>query len=182
MPFGVRSALRLAPARSDQAIVGKEDYHSAVGIAATPSIFRTLSVPILRGRGFDERDHFDAERVVVLSEFTARKIFGTADVVGQYLIVRSQPSQATRATVIGIAGNTDVGHVLGDPRAFVYVPLAQRYEPFLAVAARATGNATSAARALRDAFRRTDPDLAVDVIGTGRRIERFRVSVRVAYT
>ena len=77
MPFGVRSALRLALARSDKAIGGKEDYHSAVGIAATPSIFRTLSVSILRGRGFDERDQFGAERVVVLSEFTARKIFGT---------------------------------------------------------------------------------------------------------
>ena len=72
--------------------------------------------------------------------------------------------------MIGVAGNTDVGHVLSDPRALVYVPLAQRYEPFLAVAARATGNATNAARAVRDAFRRTDPDLAVDVIGTGREI------------
>lgn len=50
------------------------------------------------------------------------------------------------------------------------MPLAQRYEPSLAVAARATGNAAGAVRALRDAFRRADPDLAVEVIGTGREI------------
>lgn len=54
-----------------QVNVGKTDYHSANGIAATPSIFRRIGVPILRGRGVDERDYRDAERVVVLSEFTA---------------------------------------------------------------------------------------------------------------
>ena len=59
---------------------------------------------------------------------------------------------------------------MGDRRAFVYVPFAQRYEPFLTVAARSTGNAAGATRALREAFRRTDPDLAVEVIGTGREI------------
>ena len=170
MPFGIQSALLLTLAVPRQASAGRDDDHHVSGIAATPSIFKTISVPILRGRGFDERDHASAGLVVVLSEFTARKILGTADVVGRQLIVRSQPSQAARATVIGVAANTDGGHVLGDTRAFVYVPLAQRYEAFLAVAARSTGNASSAVRALRDALRRTDADLAVEVIGTGREI------------
>lgn len=96
MPFGLRSGLRPTLAAPDLASVGKDDEHSATGIAATPSIFRTIGVTILRGRGFDERDHFSAEPVVVLSEFTARKAFGTADVVGRQVIVRSQPSQGNR--------------------------------------------------------------------------------------
>ena len=71
------------------------------------------------------------------------------------------------ATVIGIARDTDVSVVLGESRPFVYLPLAQHYEPFLVIVARCGGGAALAVRALRDAVRRADPDLAIDVIGTG---------------
>ena len=55
------------------------DRFRAAGIGATPSIFKTLGVPLLRGRGFDDRDHAGAAPVVVLSALTARQIFGTID-------------------------------------------------------------------------------------------------------
>ncbi len=168
MPFGLRGALRLSLSIPDQAIVSRDDSHSASGIAATPSIFRTIGVPILRGRAFDDRDHSGAPPVVVLSEHTARRVFGTIDAVGRQLTLRSQPSRAQVATVIGIARDTDVGSVLADPRAFFYVPLAQMYDSRLTVVARATGDAALAVRAMREALRRVDPDLAVDGIGTGR--------------
>jgi predicted permease len=170
MPFGVGSGVRLALAIPDKTGTGKDDYHRATGIAATPSIFRTIGVPILRGRGFDDRDHSRAVPAVVLSEFTALKIFGTADVVGRQLVLQFQPSHAPLATVIGVARDTDIGHVLGETRSFVYLPIAQRYEPLVAVVARSSGDAASAVRALRQALRRADPDLAIDVIGTGREI------------
>jgi hypothetical protein len=125
-------------------------------------------VPILHGRGFDDRDHAAAAPVVVLSEFTARRIFGTSDAVGRLLVVEGHVR--VTATVIGIAGDTDVGYVFGESRPVVYLPLAQRYEPFLAIVARSTGDAATAVRALRGALRQVDPDLAVEVIGTGRTV------------
>jgi predicted permease len=165
MPFGLR------PLRFLLSIPGAPPVHGAdvsvTGIAATPSIFTTLGVPILRGRGFDERDHAGAAPVTVISEHTARKFFGTVEAVGRTIVLQHVRSRVT-PTVVGVARDTDVGHVLSETRAFVYLPLAQRYDPYLAVAVRSNGGAEIATRALRDALRRADPDLAVDMIGTGR--------------
>jgi predicted permease len=169
MPFGT-SAIRLSLAHTTQPGFTTPDYFNAAGIAATPSIFRTIGVKILRGRGFDERDHAGATPVVVISEFTARMFFGANDVVGRQLLVQSGGSGRSIATVIGIAANTDVRMVMNDPRPFVYLPLTQRYEPYLTVVVRSTQGSAQAVGALRETLRRADPDLAVDAIGTGRTV------------
>ena len=136
MPLGL-PAMRLTLWQPETAIGGTPDRHNAVGVAATPSLFKTIGVPILRGRGFDDRDHAAAAPVVVLSEFTARRIFGTSDAVGRPVVVEGHGR--VTATVIGVARDTDVGYVFGESRPVVYLPLAQRYEPFLAIVARSTG-------------------------------------------
>lgn len=163
MPFGV-PGVALSIVMPDKASLRSD--HAALGVAATPSIFRTLAVPIVRGRGFDDRDE-GAAPVVVLSEFTARLAFGTVDVVGRQLLVRRQGTD-TLATVIGIARDTDVGRLMREPRPLVYLPFTQHTGSALAIAARSTGDAAMVIRALREALRRADPDLAVNAIGTGR--------------
>jgi ABC-type antimicrobial peptide transport system permease subunit len=95
-------------------------------IAGAPSMFRTLGVEILRGRGFDDRDGPAAPRVVVLSEFTARQMFGTADVVGREMAVGQ--TRSPTATIVGVAADTDVGSIFADPRPLAYVPLTQHYQ------------------------------------------------------
>lgn len=165
MPFGLPTVMRFALSAPELG----DDRYTATGIAATPSIFRTLGVPIVRGRGFDDRDHAAAAPVVVISAFTARRIFGTIDVVGRQLVLRGRPRTPT-ATVIGVARDTDVRQLLFEPRAFVYLPLAQHYDPSLAVAVRSTGDASRAVRSLREALGRADPDLAVEVTDTGRAV------------
>jgi len=164
LPFGVsntpRLSLSLTGARDDTV-------YPALGIAASPAIFRTLGVPILSGRGFDDRDDAGGRPVAVISEFTARQLFGTADAVGRQFMM--QPSRAPMATVIGVARNTDVRSILGPPLALVYVPLGQRFDvSALTFTARAAGRGASAVRSLQTALRRADPDLAVDGIGSGR--------------
>ncbi|HMD35148.1 MAG TPA: ABC transporter permease [Vicinamibacterales bacterium] len=164
LPFGVantpRLTISLTGARDDAS-------YPAVGIAATPGIFRTLGVPILRGRGFDDRDEAGDRPVAVISEFTARQLFGTADAIGRQFVM--QPARDPTVTVIGVARNTDVRSILADPQALVYMPLGQRFDSsVLAFTIRSSGRTASAVRALRTALRRADPDLAVDGIGTGR--------------
>jgi predicted permease len=166
MPFGV-PGVALSIVMPERAALRSDFYHSALGVAATPSIFRTLAVPIVSGRGFDDRD--EGAPVVVLSAFTARMAFGTVDAVGRQLLVRRPPSE-TLATVIGVARDTDVGRLMGEPRALVYLPLTQRAGPALAIAARSTGDAALVIPALREALRRAEPDLAVNAIGTGRTV------------
>ncbi len=169
MPFG-SSAMRLSLSHATQPGVTTPEYFNAAGIAATPSIFRTIGVKIRRGRGFDERDHAGASAVVVISEYTARMFFGANDAIGRHLLVQSAGSGRSVATVIGVAANTDVRSVMHDPQPFVYVPLAQRYEPYLTVVVRSSEGSDQAVGALREILRRAEPDLAVDTIGTGRMV------------
>ena len=169
LPFGV-GAMRLSLSKPGEAAVEGSYRSAALGVAATPSIFTTLGVRILRGRGFDDRDHAAAAPVAVISEFTARHLFGTADAVGRELVIHRGVNVSSPATVVGIARDTDVRSILSDPGPLVYLPLQQHYEPNLAVVARATGDAGSAVAGLRAALRQADPDLPVELIGTGRAI------------
>jgi putative ABC transport system permease protein len=170
LPFGMPGSLRLAISPAERADAAGVEPHTMTGIAGTPSYFRTLGVEIVRGRGFDDRDGPGAPRVVIVSEFTARQIFGTADVVGRPVLLDRQGTARATATIVGVAANTDVGSIFADPRPLAYVPLAQHYQPLVAAVARATGSVPNAVAALREAVRRADPDIAVDTIGTGRTV------------
>lgn len=179
LPFGLPPVVRLAlsipgePAADRQAI-------AASGIAATPSIFQTLGVPLLRGREFDERDQAGGPPVVILSEFTARRVFGNADPVGRQLTVNGYAFRGRTATVIGVARDTDVGRLFADPRPFVYLPFTQHYDPYLTIGVRAQDEA-GALRTLREALRRADPDLPVDISGpAGDVLSGFYVFLRAA--
>ena len=168
LPFGVQSALRLSIMPAEQVGVAGAKPQVITTIAAAPSVFRALGVEILRGRGFDDRDGPGAPRVVVLSEFTARQVFGTSDVVGRRLAVGRQAPGFGSATVIGVAANTDVGRLFSDPRPIAYVPLSQHYQPVVTLVARASGSVPNAVAALREAVRRVDSDVAVEAAGSGR--------------
>jgi predicted permease len=49
----------------------------------TPEYFATLGIPIIRGRGFTERDRGPGDDLAVVSESLARKLFPDGDAVGK---------------------------------------------------------------------------------------------------
>src|SRR5262249_44279664 len=51
----------------------------------TPEYFRTVGIPLLRGRFFNDRDTDAAPRVAVISRALAHRHFGEQDPVGQRL-------------------------------------------------------------------------------------------------
>jgi predicted lysophospholipase L1 biosynthesis ABC-type transport system permease subunit len=69
-------------------------------------------------------------------------------------------------TVIGIAADTDTQHRYSRHAGAVYVPLAQHYEPTLAIVGRSAGDPAEVVAALKALARRADPDLVVDRTAT----------------
>jgi putative ABC transport system permease protein len=141
-------------------------------VAATPGIHRTLGVPLLRGRTFDDRDAAGSTAVVVISETAAREVFGSLDVVGRDLLMQvhgrgpERPPQT--ATIIGIAGDTDTSYSSSHRSGIVYAPIAQRFDPFITVTAHASRGTDAAIGALRTAIRQADPEVAVEALADGR--------------
>jgi predicted permease len=74
----------------------------------SPTYFRTMGIPLLAGRTFRDGELFAstngaAERVTVLSETLAQRLFGISDPIGR-LISTSMPGPPYR--VIGLAGDS----------------------------------------------------------------------------
>ena len=194
VPFGASNTPRFTITTVDRSIADRDSARQALGVAATPRIFQTLGIPILRGRGFDDRDTAGGRPVVVLGEQAARRLFGTIEVVGREIQLKPRASEGTRrrtvagklalqtrvpapradaevytATLVGIARDTDVGQLFSRRADLVYLPLSQQPTTvsFGIAIVRTQGSPYVAVRLLRDAIRRVDPGLAVESSGTG---------------
>ena len=172
MPFGVNLtpiARLTTPDRPFGPVATVNDYPFAPLIAATPSIFATLGVDVIRGRAFDDRDTAGAPRVAVLSEAAARDVFGSPDVVGREVLVRTpsgfEKSEVTTVTVVGIASDTDTQARFSREAGTLYLPIAQHYERGLMLIGRTGGDPADLVLPLQRLAREADPDLVVDRLG-----------------
>jgi predicted permease len=172
MPFGTNYTPGADVTPIDKPFLpGHENYSFAELISATPGVFTTLGVPIVRGRGFDARDRAGGNPVAVLSAMTARQLFGTTDVLGREFLMRNNRRSSGDAavhtlTVIGVAGDTDTQFRRSRQSGVVWVPLAQHYEPLLALVGRTSGDPAELVPALKALGTRADPNLVVDRPGT----------------
>jgi predicted permease len=88
-----------------------------------PDYFRTLDIPIVRGRGILESDRAYAPQVVVLSESLAKMYWPNEDPIGKKLRSVFDTTGAT-ITVVGVARDTHF-RTLRDVAPIVYVPYHQ---------------------------------------------------------
>ena len=82
--------------------------------------FRTLQIPLIRGRGIEAGDGRGAPSVGVVNETLARRLWPSADAVGQSLRI----DEGT-INIIGVARDAKYDEVTEDPRPFLYLALAQ---------------------------------------------------------
>ena len=108
---------------------------TAVTYVVADDYFRTLSIPMLRGREFGKLDLTDSEQVVILSEELARQLWPEQDPVGRRVRLGAEGADAPERTVVGISKNvheTLTGENLPDS----YLPFTQSPSRFLFVMAR----------------------------------------------
>ena len=79
-----------------------------------------MGIPILRGRGIDERDTESAPWVVVINETMAHQFWPSQDPIGQMITFDSSPDERPRQ-IVGIIKNVKDYEVTRDsmPQAFV---------------------------------------------------------------
>ena len=75
--------------------------------AITPAYFRTLGIPIVRGRAFTEEDRRPTERSIIISSSYARRLLGDEDPVGRHLCrVQGDARHPTIwYTIVGVAAD-----------------------------------------------------------------------------
>ena len=80
------------------------DLRSANFYAVGPDHFKTMGIPLLRGRSFTRQDTANHPLVVIIDEELARRVFPTQDPVGKHIRATLFESAAP-AEIIGIAGH-----------------------------------------------------------------------------
>ena len=121
--------------------------------------FKTMGIPLERGRLFDERD--GEHRVAIVSAAAAARIWPGHDALGKtfHLGWPGAPS----IEVVGIAGDVRGVSLSDAPSPAVYLPYWQRSfnRNRVSLAVRTTGDAAATSAAVRRAIHSLDPELPV---------------------
>jgi macrolide transport system ATP-binding/permease protein len=99
--------------------------------------FQTLSIPLLAGRDFDERDGNQASRVVIINETMARRYFAGEDATGKRFRIGNE---MLPVEVIGIAADVKYRTIGEDPAPHLYLPFLQNYSAGMTLLARTAGD------------------------------------------
>jgi predicted permease len=146
-------------------IVGRESefgsYPEIFIRAVSAGYFNTLDIPLLDGRGIEDRDRAHAPMIAVLNEAARRRYFPDGRAIGQQL----QWWGYTRE-IVGVVGDERINGLTMDAPPAVYVPLPQAPMNSGSVLVRTAAEPSAIAREVRDAIRSADPELAVFDITT----------------
>jgi putative ABC transport system permease protein len=126
-----------------------------------PGYFRTLGIPLVKGRDFSDRDATDAPHVVIVNETLAEKYWPAGDPLGKRIKFGRPDSDAPWMTIVGVA--RDVRHFGLDSaaRREMFRPYAQAAWPGLTITIKTGVPPLSVAAAARAALARIDPDQPV---------------------
>ncbi len=127
----------------------------------TPGYFRSMGIPLRRGRDVAESDTINAPFVAVVSESFIRRYFPKEDPIGRRFDFGNAPR-----IIIGVAGDVRVRGLERNPEPQVYLSYKQHrdvstwYAPKDLIV-RSTSDPASLAPALRRIIRASDPELPV---------------------
>lgn len=92
-------------------------------VIAGPDYFRTLQIPLRKGRAFNDHDTQTSQQAVIVNEELARKYWPGQDPIGKQLRINS-PAAPWR-TVVGVAGNLLSQGPYYGVHSEIYVPYEQ---------------------------------------------------------
>ena len=127
--------------------------------AIEPGYFRTLRLPLLRGRDFSDGDAAGSPRVAIINEVFARALWPGGDAVGRQIRV-NMTGTPEPATIVGVTSDARLISRDAPAAPAIYVPYAQRFTPRVWLVVRHAG-AVSAIPQVRALVRDMNPNLPV---------------------
>jgi putative ABC transport system permease protein len=125
--------------------------------------FRTLEIPVLRGREFTERDTVGTPGVVIINETLAKRFWPNEDPVGKRLTLARRRETLE---IVGVVGDVKRYSLEQGPKPELYWPNLQkpRWASFFAF--RTSGDPAAIVTAIRQRVQRLDPDVQVVNVST----------------
>ena len=132
--------------------------------SVTSRYFEAMSIKLLRGRIFDERDAVAASPSAIVSEETANRLWPRQDALGKRLRLNLDDDGRWR-TVVGVVATARYREI-ANPRSDLYVPMRQSTIDVQHFTVRTTGDPRSATAAIAAAVTNVDRRLSVGGVST----------------
>jgi predicted permease len=133
--------------------------HTTVGT----DYFKTVGIPLVRGRDFNDRDTATSPAVVIVNETLARRLAPDGNAIGKRL---RMDSHGEYLEVVGVARDIKYHQLAEAPLFFGYRPLGQRYRSVLTLHVRTAGDPSAVISQVRSEVKALDPDLPLTNIET----------------
>jgi predicted permease len=96
----------------------------------SPGFFASLGVPLIAGRDFNDSDRRDSERVVVVSQSLAQRMFPNQDALNRSLMWTDPVMKFVNVSpeprrIIGVVADLDDENIVPGPALVVYHPMGQ---------------------------------------------------------
>lgn len=141
-----------------------------------PDFFRTLGIPLAKGRYFTDHDNQTSAPVAIVSEGFAQRYFPHQEALGKR-IQQSEPGFGNQwREIVGIVGNVKYLGLTVDTDPAYYMPFAQGYGPRMFLAVRSASDAASLEDALRREIQSIDPGVTLAQVSTMEQALKLSVS------
>ncbi|HEU4871774.1 MAG TPA: ABC transporter permease [Pyrinomonadaceae bacterium] len=111
--------------------------------------FKTLKIPLLRGRQYDARDRADAQKVAIVNDAFAQRFFN-GDALGKRVAFGCEESEGFCRTIVGVVGNIRQESITDAAIPELYLPFAQGPLNGMTVMVRTSSDPLALAGAVRN--------------------------------
>jgi predicted permease len=141
-----------------------------------PNYLETMGIPIIEGRGFDERDRDGSKPVALVNETMAQKYWPGGKAVGG----RVEADLGVEREVIGIVQDFKYGARAEEPKSYLFIPLDQaEYLEHLSFVARTAGDPSGLIASVQREVTRLDPNLpTADVVTVGKLLDQSLLAAK----
>lgn len=141
----------------------------------SPGFFAVLGMPLVRGRTFTEEEARADAPVLVVTEFTARRLWPGQDAIGKTL----REGEKKDYQVVGVLRDSEASHLGHTDGLFFYLPAGPKEQDRLQLLVHSKSSDATTAKGIRETMRALDPDLIVGVSKLADNLEAWRIPSRI---
>jgi predicted permease len=120
----------------------------------SPGYFKTMQIPILEGRDFDDRDQPKTQRVVIVNQKMAQMLWPGDSAAGKRIFIGAESRDALE--VVGVVKTGKYSALAEDPKPFFYYSSGQRRPATMALVIRGNVDPRSLVGAVRTEIQALD--------------------------
>jgi predicted permease len=130
----------------------------------SPGHFKTLEIPIIEGRDFDDRDRKDTQRTIIVNQRMAEMLWPNETAIGKRIFIGSDSRDGLE--VVGVVKTGKYRSLAEDPRPYFYYPMAQRGPAGMILMIRTSSDPRNLVEPVRNQVRAIDRRMPVFAIKT----------------